>query len=194
MYMRGMGCACKSAMNGLSMNDAAVGGAAGTAIGAYYGGPAGAAAGGSIGSSMFGGGGGGGGGSGQGVSIGIPVTVSTQVSPQISPQISPTFVQQDHPTDSAVTTTTSQTPISAPSQTVPASTASALPPIPVTGAMPGIDTAPNPYAYPTTPLVTQPATILGMKPETLIFGALALVVGGIVVKKMRGRKPAQTGA
>lgn len=117
------------------------------------------------------------------------VAVTTNVQTQISPQISPVFVQQDKPQDSAVGVATMQT---APSNQITG--AAGGPPVgqtPVTGAIPGMDTASGylPTGLPAIPA----ASANGIKPGTaLTAGAallgLALVLRGGRKKPMKGRK------
>lgn len=128
-------------------------------------------------------------GSSTGIEGAATPSITTNVQTQISPQISPVFVQQDKPQDSAVGVATMQT---APSNQITG--AAGGPPVgqtPVTGAIPGMDTASGylPTGLPAIPA----ASANGIKPGTaLTAGAallgLALVLRGGRKKPMKGRK------
>lgn len=116
------------------------------------------------------------------------VSVTTNVQTQISPQISPVFVQQEKPQDSAVGVATMQT---APS--VQTAGAAGGPPVgqtPVTGAIPGMDTA---SGYLPTGTAMIPTSSGGVSSGTaLTAGAallgLALILRGGRKKSMKGRR------
>lgn len=104
------------------------------------------------------------------------IRVSTAVQTTVSPQISPNFIQQQSPQNSPVNAATLQyspAPQSA-DMSVPNAASAPSNGIPITGALPGIDTASG-YLPVGTPLAPPPAQAAG------IGGGTLLAAGGIIL-------------
>lgn len=101
--------------------------------------------------------------------------VTSTVQTTVSPQISPVFIQQDSPKDSPVQAASMQI------ASTPQASGGALPSTPITGAVPGIDSASG-YLPTGTPLYASGAGA-SVKPEVLMAGGLIL---GLAILLTRG--------
>lgn len=132
----------------------------------------------------------GGGASGNGGTPPIQNTVSTSVQTTVSPQISPVFVQQSSPSNSPVSTGVTQASPAPMSATFPGQPAMQNPApyggTPITGAMPGFDSASGflPTGIPALPSMTQ--TQPGITGGTML--AVAALIGGAFFIRSRKRK------
>lgn len=91
------------------------------------------------------------------------ITNTVNTSTQVNPQISPNFIQQQQPTNSAVTAGTNQSPVG-------------FPGTPMTGAIPGFD----------FPMPQAPATsALSMSENMWLYGGLAAIGAFILMKRKK---------
>ncbi len=95
------------------------------------------------------------------------VSVTTSVQTAVSPQISPVFIQQEKPSDSPVTAATVQMSPSPQSAGMPTAAGSSAPGTPVTGAIPGMDSA---AGYLPTGLPFFPAKLSSLNPAVALAG------------------------